>query len=325
MKTAAAAGAVALLLVPVLLLVALGSALTGSGSGPPSAAALGDVPADKLALYQQAALVCPGLDWTVLAAVGKIETDHGRSRLPGVTSGQNHAGAGGPMQFLQATFDAVVARHPPPPGGQQPPSRYDPHDAVFTAAHYLCDSGAGRGDLRGAIFAYNHSQTYVDNVLAQAARYASAPPTTGACQVVGPALPRAATALAFACAQLGQPYVWGGDGAELTELADGRTTSVGGFDCSGLTKAAYAAAGIDLPRKAQWQFDAGPQVPGGAPILPGDLVFFGAGPTAVTHVGIAISGSEMINAPHAGAVVRIERIWRSNLVGVTRPTAGTWQ
>jgi cell wall-associated NlpC family hydrolase len=48
-------------------------------------------------------------------------------------------------------------------------------------------------------------------------------------------------------------------------------------------------------------------------------VFFGAGPNAVTHVGIAISATEMINAPHKGAVVRIERIWRSNFLGATRP------
>jgi cell wall-associated NlpC family hydrolase len=54
-------------------------------------------------------------------------------------------------------------------------------------------------------------------------------------------------------------------------------------------------------------------------VAPGDLVFFGSGPDSVTHVGIAISHSEMINAPHRGALVRVESIWRSNLLGATRP------
>jgi hypothetical protein len=65
------------------------------------------------------------------------------------------------MQFLQPTFDTVIARHPLPPGGASPPSRYNPHDAIYAAAYYLCDSGAGRGDLHAAIFAYNHADSYV--------------------------------------------------------------------------------------------------------------------------------------------------------------------
>jgi hypothetical protein len=42
------------------------------------------------------------------------------------------------MQFLQATFDGMTARHTIPPGGANPPSRYNPHDAIYTAAYYLC-------------------------------------------------------------------------------------------------------------------------------------------------------------------------------------------
>lgn len=117
------------------------------------------------------------------------------------------------------------------------------------------------------------------------------------------------------------PYVWGGDGPELTELPNGQTQVKGGFDCSGLTKAAYAAAGIPIPRTAQTQYNAGPRVPAGQPVLPGDLVFFGSGPRAVTHVGIAVSAEEMVDAPDRGLVVRVERIWRSNFVGATRPAA----
>lgn len=69
------------------------SAILGSSGGRPSETALADIPADYLALYRAAAGVCPGLGWSILAAIGKVETDHGRSTLPGVHSGENVAGA----------------------------------------------------------------------------------------------------------------------------------------------------------------------------------------------------------------------------------------
>ena len=158
------------------------AALVGAGnsaaSSPPSPAALADIPGDYLTLYQHAATTCPGLDWSIVAAIGKVETNHGRLDAPGVHSGENSAGAGGPMQFLQTTFDAVVAQHPPPPGGATLPSRYDPHDAIHAAAGYLCDSGARDGrDTYGAIFTYNRADWYVRKVLGQADAYKAAQPT----------------------------------------------------------------------------------------------------------------------------------------------------
>jgi cell wall-associated NlpC family hydrolase len=191
--------------------------------------------------------------------------------------------------------------------------RYNPHDAIYAAAYYLCDNGAGRGDLHSAIFAYNHADWYVNEVLAQAAKYCE---TTSNASVACPTFQstlqssgehfssRALVAVRFACAQLGKPYVWGGNGDP-------------GFDCSGLTRAAYAAAGITLPRVAQDQFNAGPAV-SGQPPLPGDLVFFGASTSTITHVGIAVSPTDMINAPDVGLPVRLDKI-SSHLVGVTRP------
>jgi hypothetical protein len=70
-------------------------ALFGAGGSAtvPSASATAEIPATYLALYRQAATTCPGLDWSILAAIGKVETDHGRSTLPGVHSGHNGAGA----------------------------------------------------------------------------------------------------------------------------------------------------------------------------------------------------------------------------------------
>jgi membrane-bound lytic murein transglycosylase B len=124
-----------------------------------------------LDLYEKAALVCPGLPWTVLAAIGTVESDNGSSTLPGVHSGANYAGAEGPMQFEPATFAAYD--EPAPPGGVDPPSPYDPADAVYAAVRMLCAQGAAGGrDVRGAIFAYNHSDAYVSEVLSLAGLYA---------------------------------------------------------------------------------------------------------------------------------------------------------
>ena len=100
------------------------SLLTG-GDSIPSQIAHDIISAASLLDYQQAASTCPGLPWTVLAAIGTVESDNGTSTLPGVQSGANSAGAEGPMQFEPATFAAYD--EPVPPGGANPPTPYD-HD-----------------------------------------------------------------------------------------------------------------------------------------------------------------------------------------------------
>jgi cell wall-associated NlpC family hydrolase len=279
----------------VFLPVAVIAAGLGGEQALPSATALADIPSAYLALYQQAALRF-GLPWELLAAVGKVESDHGRD--PG-TDEPNAAGAEGPMQFEPATFAAYSWA-----AGTPDPNIDDPHDAIEAAAAMLAANGAP-GDTRAALYAYNHADWYVEEVLSWAATYEAqaavsdlAPEETGA----------AASAVAYALAQLGTPYLWGGDGP-------------GGFDCSGLTQAAYAAAGLALPRTAQAQYDAGPAVPAGEPLEPGDLVFFGADTSAVEHVGILVNASEMVDAPHSGAVVRIESFAWPDYLGATRPSA----
>ena len=77
--------------------------------------------------------------------------------------------------------------------------------------------------------------------------------------------------------------------------------------------------GLRSPRMARTHYSAGPHVSAGQPVIPGNLVFFGSGPNRVTHGGIAISATEMVNALHQGAVVRIERIWWRDFLGATRP------
>src|SRR5947208_12987566 len=102
------AGAVVLLAAPVLTGAVVVTALVNDGAPSDSTGAavpaVTTIPADMLTAYRRAASACPGLSWTVLAAIGTIESDNGQARLPGVASGQNAAGAAGPMQFEAATF-----------------------------------------------------------------------------------------------------------------------------------------------------------------------------------------------------------------------------
>ncbi|GAB3000790.1 MULTISPECIES: C40 family peptidase [Amycolatopsis] len=140
-----------------------------------------------------------------------------------------------------------------------------------------------------------------------------APATTGTgdCNNIQAATAAAMTAINYACGQRGLPYVWGGNGPQNGD---------NGFDCSGLTKAAYEAAGISLPRTADAQYSAGNRVPDGQPLLPGDLVYYG--PTSnIRHVGLYIGNGKMLNAPDFGQSVQIDnyRYPGDDYAGATRP------
>jgi len=137
-----------------------------------SEAALADVPSRYLALYVTAAEACPALTWQVLAAIGKVESDHGRARLPGVRSGWNRAGAAGPMQFGIGVGRAgnAWARFGRDDDHDGHTSVYDPGDAIPAAACYLCDAGAPHR-LDAALYAYNPSSSYVALVKRWAAHY----------------------------------------------------------------------------------------------------------------------------------------------------------
>jgi hypothetical protein len=262
-----------------------------------------DLPAHYLQLYQQAAAsVCPGLSWTVLAAVGKVESDHGRN------AGPSPAGAIGPMQFVPSAW----ATYGVDGNGDGRAEPLDPADAIPAAAGYLCALGAV-DHLHDALVAYNCGDTgphcqaiavgYAASVLATAGRYGRPP--------AGVAGPVAALAIDTALAQVGTPYLWGGSGP-------------GGFDCSGLTRFAYASAGVPLPRTAWDQHAAGPAVTSPAEALPGDLLFFTSRTDRVVdHVGIYLGDDRMVDAPHTGALVRVEHVdlGAARLVGITRPAA----
>jgi hypothetical protein len=293
----------------VLGLMALGLSTALIGGGQPSQDAQRDIPPQLLPVYQTAADSCPGLPWSVLAAIGKVETDHGRSTAPGVRSGSNFAGAAGPMQIgvggqAGNTFAAYAVDAD---GGGA--NVYNPSDAIFTAANYLCQNGAAKGaDVAGAIFAYNHADWYVTKVLAIASSYAASqglPPGAPAEEV-------AATAVQFAYSELGKPYKWGATG------------ELGFYDCSGLMLRAYQKGGITLPRTSREQWKAGARVWQVSQMRPGDLVFYAyntADPATIHHVGIYIGAGNMIDAPYTGANVRITPFMRGDFIGAVRPTA----
>lgn len=116
---------------------------------------------------------------------------------------------------------------------------------------------------------------------------------------------RAATAVAFARAQIGKPYLFGGTGP-------------GAYDCSGLTQAAWKAAGVAIPRTATAQMQGLPAVSGSS-AQPGDLVFFYGNSSYVDHVGLYIGNGLVIHAPHTGASVEIVAVSSMPLVSYARP------
>src|SRR3954452_2411065 len=154
----------------------------------PSQAALADVPPLYLQTYQ-AAGAGYGVGWEYLAAIGTVETDHGRSTQPGVTRGTNSYGCcAGQMQIC--VIDGCPGRGPRAldlraaqagtwrtvgvdGNGDGEKNPWDPRDAIPAAARLLKDAGAP-GDYRRAIFAYNHASWYVEDVIALAERYRGA-------------------------------------------------------------------------------------------------------------------------------------------------------
>jgi hypothetical protein len=164
------------------------SASAGGRVADASSFALGDIPGGYLGLYVAAARTCPALSWQLLAGIGKVESDHGRSHAPGVTGGVNAYGCcAGPMQFnthngppsTWATYGDGIAAHV-----------YQARYAIPAAATMLCANGlasphpppsdpcptvAGSPAQHAAVLAYNHACWYVHQVLVLAARYTTTP------------------------------------------------------------------------------------------------------------------------------------------------------
>jgi cell wall-associated NlpC family hydrolase len=295
-------------------------------AGGESEAAGSDIPGEYLALYKKHGKKI-GVQWNILAAVGKRETDHGRSTLPGVRSGTNSAGAAGPMQFLISTWGGQAKIKIPSEfngyasdgDGDGWADVYNPADAILGAAKMLKRNGAPE-DVRRALFVYNRAWWYVDQVVEIAKRYAEdgelrVPPEAAAeCdEPIVEAAPNdvVRTILDYALAQRGKPYQWGGTGPDA-------------YDCSGIIFMAYRQAGLSIPRTtfAQWPF--GVRVQAGEEQA-GDLVFFnsgpGTGPDRPGHVGMVVSPGKMIEARCrlCGPIKVTTYRDRSAIVGFTRP------
>lgn len=291
-----------------------------------SDSAAADIPADYLELYRKHGEKI-GVQWSILAAVGKRETNHGRSDLPGVKSGTNYAGAAGPMQFLISTWGGK-ARIPMSSrfngyasdgDGDGVGDVYNPADAILGAARMLKRNGAPE-NVRGALFVYNRAWWYVDQVQEIARGYARSgevevpPEADEACdEPLVEAAPSDVVAkiLAYALDQRGKPYVWGGTGPDS-------------FDCSGIIFAAYRAAGLSIPRTTFTQWPFGVKIEQGSEQA-GDLVFFDAGPGTSPnnpgHVGMVVSKGKMVEArcTLCGPIKVTTYDNRDKIVGFTRP------
>jgi cell wall-associated NlpC family hydrolase len=322
---------VAILIIPMVAVGGL-SLLFAGGSGADcgttaaqvaqpgvSTQAANSIPSDYLKWFQKVGLQY-NVPWTILAGIAKVESNDGRTSLPGVTSGSNAFGAAGPMQIgiggrsgNQWNGPAGVATDE---DGDGTASVYDPADAIAGSAKYLVAHGIQQ-NTAAAIFAYNHADWYVQEVLGWANTYASggftiAQATQGngtaltgaggqqACttnsQLAAFVAPNAivSTAVSYAEQQLGKPYLWGGTGPAA-------------FDCSGLVMMAYRSAGVNIPRTAAEQWDGLPHVPANQ-IVPGDLVFFAGAdgtPAAPGHVGLVIGKNTMIEAYATGTPIRV--------------------
>jgi cell wall-associated NlpC family hydrolase len=266
--------------------------------------AVNSLPANYLADYQKAGAQS-SIPWPVLAGIGKVESDHGQSTEPGVRSGHNYAGAEGPMQFLPGTWAEY--------GDGNPQDVYNPDDAIPATTRMLRANGAP-ADEHKAIFAYNHSDTYVADVLSWATTYSGGDysidgnntpahqpackpssavppsggtyPNQGSCNVQ--ASPKAMIAIKFACSKLGQPYQWGGTGPL--------------YDCSGLTQAAWAGAGVQIGRTTWDQWNNVKPHLSYDQLQPGDLVWFYSD---LGHIGMYLGGGMFIQDPETNDHVKI--------------------
>jgi hypothetical protein len=302
---AGAAGVAALLAVLTLLLFA---ALFGVGDqtcgvldgGEPARIDGQSIPPRLVPLYRDAAAEYElgGRGPSVLAAINRIESGFGRN--PGSSS----AGAIGWMQFMPATW----ARYGVDADADGKRDPYSPQDAIHAAANYLHASGAP-GDWQRAVFAYNHANWYVADVLDHAAEYRAAglEQLAGAEGGSGCALAdegdgdpsgRFARLIAEAdrISDLNLRYVWGGGHTQPAPPPD----RVAGYDCSGAVSRLVQAADYDYPTAATPGIEAW-----GLPRGPGKVTLFNRPHGADAHVFMRIGnrywGTSGFARPNGGA------------------------
>ncbi|MGP3987681.1 C40 family peptidase [Streptomyces sp. 3N207] len=290
--------------------------LTGAVGGAVGLAK-GSVPAAYAGLVQKWGNLCKALNPALLAA--QLNQESGWN-----PKAQSPAKAQGIAQFIPGTW----ATHGMDANGDGKKNVHDPEDAIPSAASYDCKLAANVKDVPGdasnnmlaaynagpyavikhrGVPPYSETKNYVSTIRKMEQSFAA---PTGRLSPTK----QGAGAIAFAQSKLGTPYLWGGNG---TPEQGGR------FDCSGLTKAAFAKVGVELPRVANDQYNTGPH-PKRGELLPGDLVFFAHdlnNSRSIHHVGIYVGGGKMINAPYTGAKIRYDPIDSPDYFGATRPSA----
>ncbi|WP_404380307.1 peptidoglycan DD-metalloendopeptidase family protein [Knoellia locipacati] len=238
------------------------------------------IPAAIKSLYAAAAARYK-IPWTLLAGIGMEETWHGRNK------GNSSAGAQGLMQFMPATFATMGVDGD---GDGRADIRNDA-DSVYSAANYLIKSGVANGPtgVKKALWAYNHADWYVNDVLHYAHAYGGGlvlgdPTDCGVGGAGNPQLPplssdRQTKVLTWAGSHAGDPYVYGANGPNA-------------WDCSSFTQNAFAQVGVSMPRTAGAQRDwlakgNGFRVQHGHE-RPGDIIFWDSylGPDRIGHVVI---------------------------------------
>jgi cell wall-associated NlpC family hydrolase len=141
---------------------------------------------------------------------------------------------------------------------------------------------------------------------------------------VGPGSGTAAeAAVATALDEVGTRYAWGGGAVDGPSRGFGIDAGVVGYDCSGLTRFAYAQAGVSIARNSRAQFATLPKVSRAA-LQPGDLVFWALDvddPATIHHVALYLGGGQIVEAPHSGATVHVTSMYWSGYVGAVRPSA----
>lgn len=287
-----------------------------------------DIPLRAMVGYAKAttklAKDVPGcrLSWVTLAAVGKVTTDHGRARggqfgTTGVLDKPlgtievrdfynkvvSTANAAGPMQLAPSIWSRYQASYA---GGKPDIQNID--DAALTTGRALCADGhdLSQGQVWwDSVSTLQPAPLFLHRTLATVNVYGTVGQGTAAPN------PAVLSAVNFAIDKIGLPYIWGGNGTGGNDP---------GFDCSGLTTAAYASAGIKLMRTADTQFRSVPHVT--EPQL-GDLIFYGEPSTKIHHVGLYIGNQQMIDAPQTGQAVQVHTYRRpgDDYAGAGRPTA----
>ncbi|WP_040919156.1 C40 family peptidase [Saccharomonospora glauca] len=290
-----------------------------------------DIPRRAMYAYATATVILTDeqpechLSWVTLAGIGRTATDHGRIEGGEVTEDGDMSepigtievrdfdgnvisepGAAGPLQLSPAVWEEFKES----PTGEEPDIQ-NIDDAALTAARAMCDGGrdlSGGDSWLDGVSVLLDEPLFLHRVLATANVYGTVgesrtKPDTAALKAV-----------TFAIDKIGLPYVWGGNGTEHGDA---------GFDCSGLTTAAYASAGISLMRTAHTQYHSVPLVEKDDELRLGDLVFFGDPDTKIHHVGIYIGNDQMIDAPTFGQAVQVHNYRKpgDDYAGAGRPTA----